>query len=75
MEEKSTDFGSWTLPEIIEGRYFRVPDYQLGYAWGERQLAEFWEETLAMKSTFGGREPKKSIMIRTMPTRKMTRMR
>ena len=53
MNEKSTEFGSWALAEIIEGRYFRVPDYQRGYAWGERQLAEFWEETLAMKSTFG----------------------
>ena len=44
MKEKSTEFGNWTLSEIIEGRYFRVPDYQRGYAWGERQLAEFWED-------------------------------
>ena len=44
MKEKSTEFGDWTLSEIIEGRCFRVPDYQRGYAWGERQLAEFWED-------------------------------
>ena len=44
MNEKSTELGSWSLSEIIEGRYFRVPDYQRGYAWGERQLAEFWED-------------------------------
>ena len=44
MKEKSTEFGDWSLSEIIEGQYFRVPDYQRGYAWGERQLAEFWED-------------------------------
>ena len=48
MKEKSTEFGSWTLSEIIEGRYFRVPDYQRGYAWGERQVAEFWEDLCAI---------------------------
>ena len=48
MKEKSTEFGSWTLSEIIEGRYFLVPDYQRGYAWGERQVAEFWEDLCAI---------------------------
>ena len=48
MDKKSTEFGSWTLSEIIEGRYFRVPDYQRGYAWGERQVAEFWEDLCAI---------------------------
>lgn len=48
MKEKSTEFGSWTLSEIIEGRYFRVPDYQRGYAWSERQVAEFWEDLSAV---------------------------
>ena len=41
MKEKSTEFGCWSLGDIIEGRYFRVPDYQRGYAWGDRQLEEF----------------------------------
>jgi len=48
MKEKSTEFGDWSLSEIIEGRYFRVPDYQRGYAWGERQVAEFWEDLCAI---------------------------
>lgn len=53
MNEKSTEFGSWSLAEIIEGRYFRVPEYQRGYAWGERQLAEFWEDLCAVVASRG----------------------
>ena len=50
-KEKSTDFGDWSLAEIIEGRCFRVPDYQRGYAWGERQLEEFWDDLSAVASS------------------------
>jgi len=53
MGKKSTEFGSWSLAEIIEGRYFRVPDYQRGYAWGERQLAEFWGDLCAVVESGG----------------------
>ena len=48
MNEKSTEFGSWSLSEITEGRYFRVPDYQRGYAWEGRQLEEFWGDLCAV---------------------------
>lgn len=41
---KSMEFGTWTMSDIIENRYFRVPDYQRGYAWSKRQLEEFWED-------------------------------
>jgi hypothetical protein len=30
------------LAKIFNNRLFRIPDYQRGYAWGERQLADFW---------------------------------
>jgi hypothetical protein len=33
-----------TLAEIFNNRIFRVPDYQRGYAWGENQLWQFWED-------------------------------
>lgn len=50
---KTTEFGSWSLTEIIDGRYFRVPDYQRGYAWGERQLEEFWDDLDAVVGAEG----------------------
>ncbi len=62
MNEKSTELGSWSLSEIIEGRYFRVPDYQRGYAWGERQLAEFWEDLCAVVES-GGRHYTGAITV------------
>lgn len=62
MNEKSTEFGSWALAEIIEGRCFRVPDYQRGYAWGERQLAEFWEDLCAIVES-GGRHYTGAITV------------
>ena len=62
MNEKSTEFGSWALAEIIEGRYFRMPDYQRGYAWGERQLAEFWEDLCAIVES-GGRHYTGAITV------------
>lgn len=42
------EFGCWTLRDILEDRYFRVPDYQRGFAWGNRQLQEFWEDLCAV---------------------------
>jgi len=32
------------LTEIFNNTIFRIPDYQRGYAWGEEQLKEFWED-------------------------------
>jgi uncharacterized protein with ParB-like and HNH nuclease domain len=32
------------LGEIFNNRVFRVPDYQRGFAWGEPQLTDFWED-------------------------------
>lgn len=33
-----------TLDTIFNSRVFRIPDYQRGYAWVDRQLTDFWED-------------------------------
>lgn len=33
-----------SLSDIFSKKIYRIPDYQRGYAWGERQLQEFWED-------------------------------
>ncbi len=47
-DKKSFEFGDWTLNDILEyngeKRYFCIPSYQRGYAWGQRQLKEFWDD-------------------------------
>ncbi|GHT03792.1 hypothetical protein AGMMS49525_09450 [Bacteroidia bacterium] len=32
------------LSELFSSRIFRTPDYQRGYAWGEKQLSELWDD-------------------------------
>ena len=32
------------LATIFNNRVFRIPDYQRGYAWGEPQLIDFWDD-------------------------------
>ena len=32
------------LSELFSTRIFRTPDYQRGYAWGEKQLSELWDD-------------------------------
>lgn len=33
-----------TLSKIFTERLFRIPDYQRGYAWTEKQLKDFWND-------------------------------
>ena len=66
MKEKSTEFGCWSLNDIIEGRYFRVPNYQRGYAWGDRQREEFWEDLQAVMK-LGGKHYTGAITVRALP--------
>lgn len=35
-----------SLAKIFNTRLFRVPDYQRGYAWSERQLIDFWSDLM-----------------------------
>lgn len=32
------------LKDLLSQYYFRIPDYQRGYAWGERQRTDLWED-------------------------------
>jgi len=33
-----------SLVEIFNQKFFRIPDYQRGYAWTQQQLEDFWED-------------------------------
>jgi uncharacterized protein with ParB-like and HNH nuclease domain len=39
-----------TLHSIFNHRVFRIPDYQRGYAWKEKQLTDFWEDLINLDS-------------------------
>lgn len=39
-----------SLDDIFTKRIFRIPDYQRGYAWGEKQLIEFWDDLISLDS-------------------------
>jgi uncharacterized protein with ParB-like and HNH nuclease domain len=39
-----------SLDDIFNKKLFRIPDYQRGYAWGEKQLIEFWEDLISLDS-------------------------
>ena len=32
------------LSELFNQRIFRIPDYQRGYAWEDKQLSELWDD-------------------------------
>lgn len=40
-----------TLSKIFTERLFRIPDYQRGYAWGDKQLKDFWSDIQQLGST------------------------
>lgn len=35
-----------SFQEIVLNKIFRIPDYQRGYAWGNKQLIDFWQDLL-----------------------------
>ena len=37
-----------SLSDLLSGNLFRIPDYQRGYAWGEKQLRDFVEDLDAL---------------------------
>ncbi|WP_295456094.1 DUF262 domain-containing protein [uncultured Thiodictyon sp.] len=39
-----------TLSKIFTERLFRIPDYQRGYAWTEKQLKDFWNDIQQLES-------------------------
>lgn len=43
-----------SLSEIFSGNnLFRIPDYQRGYAWQDKQLIEFWDDIRNLKDNSG----------------------
>lgn len=38
-----------SLSEIFNGCYFRIPDYQRGYAWENEQLDDFWSDLISLE--------------------------
>ena len=38
-----------SIDEIFEKSLFRIPDYQRGYAWEEKQLEDFWDDIENLK--------------------------
>ena len=37
-----------TLYDVYNKKLFRIPDYQRGYAWGIRQLSDFWDDLISL---------------------------
>lgn len=37
-----------SLEDIYNKKIFRIPDYQRGYAWGKKQLIDFWEDLISL---------------------------
>ena len=35
-----------TLSDLFKDKIFRIPDYQRGYAWQEKQWEEFWDDLI-----------------------------
>ena len=47
---KQTDLIS--VRDILSGEhYFRIPDFQRGYAWGEKEIKDLWEDVLRVYRT------------------------
>ena len=39
-----------SLNDIFNNRYYRIPDYQRGYAWSKVQLDDFWDDLNELES-------------------------
>lgn len=43
------------LPDLFANKFFRIPDYQRGYAWESSQLSDLWEDIEDIKEKDDGR--------------------
>ena len=41
-----TNASNVTLPGLFANSFFRIPNYQRGYAWGESQLNDLWDDIM-----------------------------
>ena len=37
-----------TLTQLFSNNIFRIPDYQRGFAWGEKEINEFWNDLIRL---------------------------
>ena len=37
-----------SLEDVYNKKLFRIPDYQRGYAWGKKQLIDFWDDLISL---------------------------
>ena len=49
---KNTRPQLFKLNEIFEKRIFRIPDYQRGFSWTNKQLSDFWGDLINLKDDF-----------------------
>ena len=48
-----TDASNVTLPGLFANKCFRIPNYQRGYAWGESQLNDLWDDIMDIQKNGG----------------------
>jgi hypothetical protein len=49
VKEKTNMRDLQSLQEVFKNKIFRIPDYQRGYAWTQRQLFDFWEDLINLQ--------------------------
>ncbi len=49
-----TDASNVTLPGLFANKCFRIPNYQRGYAWGESQLNDLWDDIMDIQKEKDG---------------------
>ena len=52
-----TDASNVTLPGLFANKCFRIPNYQRGYAWGESQLNDLWDDIMDIQKNGGSYIP------------------
>lgn len=40
-----------SISKIFTEKLFRIPDYQRGYAWTEKQLKDFWNDIIQLEES------------------------
>lgn len=52
----SPQYSTTDLIGLFKQSFFRIPDYQRGYAWGQKQLEDFWTDIMELQ-----RDPEKDV--------------
>ena len=49
-----TNQSNLKLPELFANTAFRIPRYQRGYAWGEKQWSDLWDDIMEIEKNSEG---------------------